>query len=247
MEKLDRELLAWFFRSPVLYGGASLIAGAMMLFSYFSFYADKVQEYARIEQEWSDQQQRAQLEQAQQQRPTIDPKTLERLWARIPVQDKNLDFLEEVTKYQQKEAIQLIELDSEAPFESAKDSLIQRFGAIQDEEITPEQREQANLGAEAIKQKTIAVRIEGSFANAMRFWRGLVRRDRFVDTQKWSIQFGRDAGGSFIDRVEMEFTLRAYAAPGYADLQTKEPKDDTQDTTDAQSPQSSADEEEVTR
>ncbi|MBU6146312.1 MAG: hypothetical protein KGO83_06390 [Paenibacillaceae bacterium] len=224
LDKMLPKIIGTLLRPVVLYSVTSGIAVCVVLIVYISVYVSATTELAVVNEEAALQTQQLRVleDQARSMPKPIDDETLKKLFVMIPSTDKNVDFLEEVNKYQKKTSIKLKSLDSDGVFENAYESLVTRINQLSDKNFDAAKKQQATEGARAIKQKFVSITVEGTYDNVMKFWRGLVRRFRFVDTASWTMQFDNQ-GQAFTgeQRTNLEIELRVYSSPDNNDLQKK--------------------------
>lgn len=207
-------VLSWLYRSWVLFSLAGIVAIGLCAITYFISYAPlTVQKKEITENIASLSQQLSRALVKQRKENAIDEETMATSLSKIPVEQEELDFIQEINKYKKKSNAKLSSLDVGKPFAEAKDALKNKFTIIPiGEDVTERQRNFAFEGATFIRQKEITFSASGSYKQVIDFWKGLARRQRLIDTPIWNIQF--DARPQYFGQDQpalLEATLLVYA------------------------------------
>lgn len=207
-------VLSWLYRSWVLFSLAGIVAIGLCAITYGISYAPLIAQKKEIAENIASISQQLSSAQAKKRKEnTIDEKDVATFLSKIPVEQEELDFIQEINKYKKKSNAKLSSLDVGKPFAEVKDALKNKFSIIPiGEDITEKQRNFAIEGSTFIRQKEITFSASGSYKQVIDFWKGLARRQRLIDTPVWNIQF--DARPQYFGQDQpalLEATLLVYA------------------------------------
>lgn len=207
-------VLSWLYRSWVLFSLAGVVAIGLCVVTYRISYTPLIAQKKEITESIAALSQQLSLAQAKKSKENKnDKETEETLLSKIPLEQEELDFIQEINKYKKKSNAKLSSLDVGKPFADAKEALKNKFSIIPiGEDVTERQRNFALEGATFIRQKEITFSASGSYKQVIDFWKGLARRQRLIDTPVWNIQF--DASPQYFGQDQpalLEATLLVYA------------------------------------